>query len=190
MHIRNGLKFMNSTTTTATIEALRTLFARYGLSESIVSDNGPQFCSSEFAQFCHTNGICHVRVPLYHPSSNGLVEHAIHTFKNGFKKMSDGRVQEKLSRFLFSYRITPQTTTGMSPAELLMGRSLRSRLHLLKPNLSQTVKNKQEQQKLNHDKRAIDFQKGEKVFARNYASIGKKWLHGVGIKCSTAFTKS
>ena len=97
--------------------------------------------------------------------------------------MSEGTVQEKLSRFLFSYRITPQTTTGMSPAELLMGRTLRSRLHLLKPNLSRTVENKQEQQKLNHDKRAIHrtFQKGEKVFARNYASIGKKWLYGVVI---------
>ena len=83
---------------------------------------------------------------------NGLAERAVQTFKNGFKKMSEGMVQEKLSRFLFSYCITPQTTTGMSPAELLMGRASRSCLHLLKPNLSQTVKNKQEQQKLSHNK--------------------------------------
>ena len=71
----------------------------------------------------------------------------------------------------------------MSPAELFMGRTLRSHLHILKPNLSQTVKNKLEQQKLSHDKRAVDrsFVEGEKVFARNYASIGKKWLHGIVI---------
>ena len=71
----------------------------------------------------------------------------------------------------------------MSPAEFLMGRTLRSRLHLLKPNLSQTVQNKLEQQKLSHNKRAVDrsFVEGEKGFARNYASIGKKWLHGIVI---------
>lgn len=59
--------------------------------------------------------------------------------------MSEGTVQEKLSRFLFSYHIRPQSTTDMSPAELLMDRTLRSHL---KPNLSQTVVNKLEQQKL------------------------------------------
>ena len=42
----------------------------------------------------------------------------------------------------------PQSTTGTSPAELLFGRPLRSRLHLLKPH---NVENKQEQQKLTHD---------------------------------------
>ena len=146
---------MNSTTATATIQALRTTFSRFGIPQSIVSDNGPQFTSSEFAEFCHLNGIRHVRVPPYHPSSNGLAEHAVQTFKKGFKKMSEGSVQDKISRFLFSYRITPQTTTGTSPAELLMGRTLRSRLHLLAPNLSQSVENKQEQQKLSHDKREL-----------------------------------
>ena len=40
--------------------------------------------------------------------------------------------------------------------------------------------NKQEQQKLSHDKRAVErtFVDGEKVFARNYSSVGKKWLPG------------
>ena len=118
---------MNSTTATATIQVLRTVFARFGIPESIVSDNGPQFTSSEFTEFCHVNGIRHVRVPPYHPSSNGLAERAVQTFKKGFKKMSEGSVQDKISHFLFSYRITPQTTTGISPAELLLGRALRSR---------------------------------------------------------------
>ena len=171
---------MNSTTSTATIQVLRTTFSRYGLPESIVSDNGPQFTSSEFAQFCHLNGIRHVRVPPYHPSSNGLAERAVQTFKKGFKKMSEGTVQDKIARFLFSYRITPQTSTGISPAELLMGRTLRSRLHLLTPSLPQKIEYRQEKQKLHHDKKAVErtFAEGEKVYARNYSSIGKKWLPG------------
>ena len=42
---------MKSTTTTATIEVLRGLFASYGLPTQLVSDNGPQFVSEEFSQF-------------------------------------------------------------------------------------------------------------------------------------------
>ena len=111
--------------------------------------------------------------------------------KKGFKKMLNGTVQDKIARFLFSYRITPQTTTGTSPAELLMGRTLRSRLHLLKPNLSQNVENKQEQQKLSHDKRAVErtFVDGERVFARNYSKIGKKWLPGIAISVAQRSVK-
>ena len=102
------------------------------------------------------------------------LERAVQTFKKGFKKLSKGSVQDKISCFLFSYHIMPQSTTGTSPAELLLGRPLRSRLHLLKPNLSQNVENKQEQQKLSHDKSAVEriFVEGEKVFVRNYS---KRW---------------
>ena len=120
---------MNSTTATATIRVLRTVFACFGIPELIVSDNDPQFTLSEFTKFCHLNGIHHVCVPPYHPSSNGLAKRAIQTFKKGFKKVSEGSVQNKISCFLFSYRITPQTTTGTSPVELLLGRKLRSHLH-------------------------------------------------------------
>ena len=172
---------MNSTTATATIEVLKTVFACFGIPESIVSDNGLQFTASEFAEFCELNGVRHVHVAPYHPSSNGLTERAVQTFKKGFKKLSKGSVHDKISRFLFSYRIMPQSTTRTSPAELLFGRPLRSRLHLLRPNLSQNVENKQQQQKLNHDKRAVEriFVEGEKVFIRNYSKVGKKWLPGI-----------
>ena len=39
---------MSSTTTSKIIEALGNLFARCGLPEQVVSDNGPQFTSEEF----------------------------------------------------------------------------------------------------------------------------------------------
>ena len=69
-------------------------------------------------------------VSPYHPSSNGLAERAMQTFKQGLKKMKYGTLQTKISRFLFSYRTTPQSTTGVSPAELLMGRKYCA-LHLI-----------------------------------------------------------
>ena len=76
---------------------------------------------------------------------------------------------------MFSYRTTPQITTGSTPAELLMKHNLRSRLDLLVPNLSNRVFQAQVQQKNIHDKKAQDHQfvVGDHVMARNYA-VGPK----------------
>jgi hypothetical protein len=63
--------------------------------------------------------------------------------------MEGGSMEEKLARFLLTYRITPHSTTGVSLAELLMGRRLRCRLDLLHPDLSHTVEGKQWKMKLN-----------------------------------------
>lgn len=56
---------MTSTTSHSTIEVLRHVFAGHGLSLQLVSDNGPQFISTEFAQFLEGNGIRHY--PMCHP---------------------------------------------------------------------------------------------------------------------------
>ena len=168
---------MTSITATATIECLRNIFAELGLPEKIVSDNGPTFVSAEFKHFLQRNGVKHVTTSPYHPSSNGLAERAVQTFKNGLRKMRDGSLKTKLARFLFFYRTTPQSTTGMSPGELLFGRKLRSPLDLLKPDLHHRVEGNQEKQKANHDKRSSQrhFNVEDPVFARNY-SRGPPWL--------------
>ena len=59
------------------------------------------------------------------------------------KRLSGSSVETKVSKFLYKYRITPQTTTGTSPAELLMGRRLRTRLDLLYTDLDAKVRIKQ-----------------------------------------------
>ena len=91
------------------------------------------------------NGIKHIC--SYHPSTNGLAERAVQTFKQSLRQIQGTSIKEKLNKFLFKYRITPHTVTGVAPAELLMGRRLRSRLDLLKPNLTETVQSKQLKQK-------------------------------------------
>ena len=65
---------MPTTTSTKTIETLRSLFVRYGLPEQVVLGNGPQFMSDEFKGFCKSNGIRHITSAPYHPSTNGAIE--------------------------------------------------------------------------------------------------------------------
>ena len=111
---------VRAATSYATIQQLRITFAQFGIPETVVSDNGQCFVSAEFEEFLSCNGIKHLKSAPYHPASNGLAERAVQIFKRGMKKMKAGSLTDRITRVLFSYRITPQTTTGLSPAELLM----------------------------------------------------------------------
>ena len=83
---------MNSATSRVTIDKMTSTFASLGLPEIVVSDNGFNFVSSEFKSFLQKNGIKHIASAPYHPSTNGLVERAVQTFKQGMKKQCDGSV--------------------------------------------------------------------------------------------------
>ncbi|KAJ8391280.1 hypothetical protein AAFF_G00090670 [Aldrovandia affinis] len=157
-------------------EKLRGIFATHGIPAVLVSDNGPSLVSAEFEHFFKKNGIKHVTTAPYHPSSNGCAEHAVRVFKEGIKKMGEGSVETKLSRFLFKYRSTPQTTTGATPAELLMNRRIRTQLDLVRPSLAGKVGLNQAKQKERHDKHARDrtFTEADAVYVRGYA--GQKWI--------------
>ena len=103
--------------------------------------------------------------------------------KAGLKKIKEGNLFTKLSRFLLSYRITPQSTTGVAPAELLMGRRLRTALDCIKPDLDRRVEKEQERQKKSHDQHSKRraFNVGDMVYARNYRP-GPKWVPAEVIK--------
>ena len=58
-----------STTSTATINILQSIFASEGIPLQLVSDNGPQFVSEEFETFLKRNGVKHIKSAPYHPSS-------------------------------------------------------------------------------------------------------------------------
>ena len=90
------------------------------------------------------------------------------TCEEGVKKLKGGSIETRVSR-LFSYRITPQATTGLSPAEMLIKRRLRSASDLLKPHTKSKIEKKQLKQKENHDKTVEwlrRFSPGD-VYARN-----------------------
>ena len=101
------------------------------------------------------------------------------TLKIGLKKITSGTLEDRLARFLFQYRLTPHSTTGTSPAELLMGRKPRSTLDLIKPNIADRVRRNQQKQKAEHDRGTVNrtFEIGTPVFVKNFAS-GSAWLPG------------
>ena len=168
---------MPQITATQTIEKLRSIFAIHGLPKKVVSDNGPTFTSQEFSEFMSSNGIVHVKSAPYHPSSNGLAERAVRSFKQGLKLTSGNSIQEKLSKFLLKYRITPHTTTGIPLAQMLMKRQLRTKLDLLYPDVEKKVQQKQLKQKEFRDNSFAvrTFQSGDLVYAENFGS-SPRWI--------------
>ena len=91
-------------------------------------------------------------------------------------KNEPGTQTEKLARFLLGYRTTPHTATGCPTAEILMGRRLRTRLELLRPDLSARIE--QKSRKMNLMARR-GFEVGEPVNAKEYRNRGSVWTKGV-----------
>ena len=174
---------MSSTTSQATIRTLRHLFTAYGLPQQLVSDNGPQFASQEFATFLAKNGVKHIRSSPCHPSTNGLAERFVRTLKQALRKSNLDDPHQKLSNFLLAYRSTPHATTNTAPSELFLHRNLRTRLDLLRPDLGVAVSRKQAVQKETHDlqSRSREFLVGERVLVRNMRN-GFRWLLGTVVE--------
>ena len=75
----------HSATATQTVNCLLRFISTFGLPKVIVTDNGPQFVSHEFALFCQQNAIHHHRTPPYHPASNGQCERIVQEVKKCLK---------------------------------------------------------------------------------------------------------
>ena len=117
-----------TTTTEQVVRSMKATFARFGIPELIVSDNGPQYTSDAWKEFCRLYDIEHSTSSPHNPQGNGHAERAVQTAKRILK-------QDDPLLALMSYRATPTTSTGVSPAEMLMGRKIRTTLPSLKKNL-------------------------------------------------------
>ncbi|KAJ8257982.1 hypothetical protein GJAV_G00191830 [Gymnothorax javanicus] len=112
-------------TASTVISKLKALFARHGVPKEVVSDHMP-FASAEMRQFASAWGITWTFSSPGYPQLNGMAERTIKTIKLMLKKAEQTKTDPYLA--LLTLRNTPVTGLGLSPAEVLMGRVLRSTL--------------------------------------------------------------
>ena len=129
---------LSSTTSRNVIKELKNMFSRYGIPDIVVTDNGPQFSSAEFAVFAKTWMFDHTTSSPHHPQSNGKAENAVKTVKRLFTKCKESGQSEFLA--LLDWRNTPTEGIGTSPAQRLLGRRCKTLLPvtgtLLQPRYS------------------------------------------------------
>lgn len=175
---------VSSTSASQTISKLSSLFARFGLPQQVVSDNGPPFTSGEFKKFLKSNGIKQTLSPPFHPATNGLAENSVKNVKKRIKLalMNQENVHLALSKFLLAYRNSVHFTTNETPAKLMFNRPLRTKLDLIRPNIQSYVSDKQSKQIVNYggSKTRVLFE-GQPVLVRDYRGRNK-WIEGVIIK--------
>ena len=102
------------------IDKMKEIFARHGIPDYLVSDNGPQYSSSLFTDFVRAYDFKHITSSPRYPRSNGAAERMVQTVKNLMRKSVGDPCLA-----LLSYRASP-VISSYSPAELLMGRKLRT----------------------------------------------------------------
>lgn len=103
----------------------KSVFARHGIPNTVVSDNGPCFSSNEWQRFAEQYDFHHVTSSPYFAQSNGQAEKGVPSLKQLLKTASDSNSDPYLA--LLSYRASP-IQCGLSPAEPLMNRKLRTTL--------------------------------------------------------------
>ena len=119
---------LSSQSSNAVIKEMKATLARHGIPDIVHSDNGPCYSSQEFADFKNKWGFKHITNSSHFPSSNGLVEKAVHTVKNIITKLPESGTDPFLG--LLAYRSTP-VDNQKTPAELLMGRKLKTDLPIV-----------------------------------------------------------
>ena len=173
------VEIMRDTSSERIIEALENMFCRYGLPRSITSDNGPEFLSEVFEKYLSDNDITHTAVTPLHPAANGEVERQNRSLMKRIRiAMAESRDWKTAVRtYLFAYRATPHATSGVSPAELMFGRKLKTKLQQLdvdRRDLDEEVRDRDTTQKYKNklyidDKRGAadrDLQSGDTVLVK------------------------
>jgi hypothetical protein len=128
------------TTTRIIVRHMKANVARYGIIETLITDNGPQFTSAEFREFTKSYGIDHITSSPHHQQANGLAEKAVQTVKNLIKKCADTEGDIYLA--LLDLRNTPRDDVTGSPMQRLNNRRAKTKLpiteNLLKPAVPST----------------------------------------------------
>ncbi|XP_055527285.1 uncharacterized protein K02A2.6-like [Wyeomyia smithii] len=173
------VKVTHSTTTAATVRILDEVFSAYGAPITIVSDNGPQLTAEEFRNYLQKSGVkFHKLSAPYHPATNGQAERYVQTVKRALKAMNTTHdtLQTNINEFLQQYRKAPHTETGESPSKLFLGRNIRTRLDLVRPQ--EASSKLAEKQRAAFDPSFRSFSIGQHVYSLSGNARMDKWIPG------------
>ena len=96
---------------------LKEMFSEHGIPKVFHSDNGPQYVSAQFADFCISWGITHKTSSLHYSQSNGFAKACIKSVKHALQQAKYSGANPQLA--LLALQATPTDTKLPSPAELL-----------------------------------------------------------------------
>lgn len=128
---------LHSTTSAAVIAATKRQFARHGIPNKVITDNGPQFSGHEYHEFSQEWEFSHVTSSPRHPASNGKAESAVKIAKSLLRKATQAGVSVFIA--LLEWRNTPDIYTNTSPVQKLMSRRTRTLLPTTRMSLKPSV---------------------------------------------------
>ena len=123
-------------------EALVSIFCRVGVPREMLTDMGSQFTSSLMAKVSRLVSLKQLTTTPYHPQCNGLAEKFNGSLKQMLKRMCSERLRDwdkYIDAVLFAYRDTPQQSVGLSPFELVHGRTERGPMTILRELWSKDI---------------------------------------------------
>jgi transposase InsO family protein len=113
---------------TAAINFIKSIVFYFRVPHNIITDNGTNFTSKEFKNYCESLGIKLKFASIVHPKSNGQVEKANGLICNGIKKRLLAPLKkaknawvDELPSVLWSLRTTPNAATQETPFFLVHG---------------------------------------------------------------------
>jgi transposase InsO family protein len=115
-----------SITAAKAVELIKEIMYRFGVPNTIITDNGTQFTAREFQNFCADSGIKINYASVLHPQSNSQAECSNGMIQQGLKsrifdqlKPYAGRCVKELPSVLWALRTTPSHATGHTPFSLV-----------------------------------------------------------------------
>uniref|UniRef100_A0A5S6QK45 Integrase catalytic domain-containing protein n=1 Tax=Trichuris muris TaxID=70415 RepID=A0A5S6QK45_TRIMR len=124
---------------TVTKVIVNEFICRYGVPETIHTDQGAQFESALFQSMCAELGIHKTRTTPYHPSGNGQVERMNRTLGNMLAKSVEENQRQwdlTLPKVMMAYRASVQSSTRETPYAMVFGEQCRLPEDMFRPQES------------------------------------------------------
>ena len=112
------------------IPSMEKVWAQHGIPETVTSDNGPPYRSRDWKAYAKQQGFKHLPCSPEHPEGNGVAERFMATIVKvvhaAIAENKDPKVE--IDRRLLNYRNTAHPSTGKTPSQLMMGRTIRTKI--------------------------------------------------------------